>query len=79
MKIELLTTTNLNNSKKLSKIADAVLNVLLNEDFVLKCVTNEMMQEIYKNIDKELKKELKKYPSIYKEIKKCLENADSKF
>ena len=79
MKIELLTATNLNNSEKLSKVTGALIDVLLEKPFLLELIVNVTVNKLYKEIGKELKKLSKKYPELFSEIKKHLENADSKF
>ena len=80
MKKELLTETNLNNSKKLSKITSALLDVLLDKPFLLELIVNITINKVYKSIGKELKMLSKEYPEIYKAIKMTLKkNADSKF
>ena len=72
MKKEVLTETNLNNSKKLSKITEALLDVLFNEPFIFELLCNSTINKIFKDIEKELLKELKNYPALYSEIKKNL-------
>ena len=80
MKKEFLTETNLNNSKKLSKITSALLDVLLDKPFLLELIVNITINKVYKSIGKELKMLSKEYPEIYKAIKMTLKkDADSKF
>ena len=80
MKKELLTETNLNNSKKLSKITSALLDVLIDKPFLLELIVNITINKVYKSIGKELKMLSKEYPEIYKAIKMTLiKDADSKF
>lgn len=80
MKKEILTTTNLNNSKKLSKVTEAMINVILEKPFLLELIVNVTVNKVYKEIEKELKKLQKNFPDLYSAIKTTLkENADTKF